>query len=349
MLTRPFGSAGIDVPVIGFGTWQVLDVRSRDEADRHRVVDAVLDAGSIVLDSSPMYGQAERVLGEVLSGADGGHGRRDEAFVATKVWTHDHAEAERQTRRALAWFGGRIDLYQVHDLVGWRRRLDLLVRLRGEGVVRFLGATHYSSSAFDELETAMRSGRIDAIQIPYIPRERAVGAAHLAARRRHRSCRCGHAFARWGRARALDSDRRPTSRLRCGQLEPGPCGAGSSATPGHSRHPGHVKAREGRRERRGGELFDDNQRTEWLGWPDELLNEPEKADATCRVEPSYREHRRHPPPRNATSARSVRPARFVTSCDGREAEPARDRSLSADNGGLRTFSGALRVRGQHAE
>ncbi len=174
MLTRPFGSTGIDVPVIGFGTWQVLDVRSRDEADRHRVVDAVLDAGSIVLDSSPMYGEAERVLGEALSGADGGHGRRDEAFVATKVWTPDDAEAERQTRRALAWFGGRVDLYQVHNLVRWRQRLDLLERLRGDGEVRFLGATHYSSSAFDELETVMRSGRIDAIQIPYNPRERTV-------------------------------------------------------------------------------------------------------------------------------------------------------------------------------
>jgi diketogulonate reductase-like aldo/keto reductase len=174
MLTRPFGSTGVDVPVIGYGTWQVLDVRGRDEADRRQVVGAALDAGSTVLDSSPMYGEAERVLGDALNGREEGQGRRDEAFVATKVWTSDDAEAERQTQRALNWFGGRVDLYQVHNLVQWRQRLDLLERLRAEGSVRFLGATHYSSSAFGELETVMRSGRIDAIQIPYNLRERTV-------------------------------------------------------------------------------------------------------------------------------------------------------------------------------
>ncbi len=182
MLTRPFGSTGVRVPVVGFGTWQVLDVRGRQqEDDRARVVAAALDAGNAgqaiaegaaraqtVVDSSPMYGEAERVLGRALE-----H-RRDEAFVATKVWTPDDGEAQRQVQRALDWFGGRVDLYQVHNLVEWRRRLDLLEGLRDAGQVRFLGATHYSPSAFDELETVMRSGRIEAIQIPYNPRERAV-------------------------------------------------------------------------------------------------------------------------------------------------------------------------------
>ena len=168
MLTRPLGSTGVDLPVIGFGTWQVLDVRGRQEADRAVVVQAVLDAGSTVVDSSPMYGDAERVLGEALGS------RREHAFVATKVWTPDDREAQRQAERALAWFGGRVDLYQVHNLVGWQRRLDLLEGLRADGKVRFLGATHYSPRAFDELETVMRSGRIDAIQIPYNPRERDV-------------------------------------------------------------------------------------------------------------------------------------------------------------------------------
>jgi diketogulonate reductase-like aldo/keto reductase len=146
----------------------VLDVRGPAEADRSAVVAAALEAGSTVVDSSPMYGEAERVLGAALEG------RRQMAFVATKVWTPDDREAQRQTERALGWFGGRVDLYQVHNLVEWQRRLDLLEGLRDAGAVRFLGATHYSSSAFGELETVMRSGRIDAIQIPYNPRERVV-------------------------------------------------------------------------------------------------------------------------------------------------------------------------------
>src|SRR4051794_24933711 len=154
MLTRPLGATGVDLPVIGFGTWQVLDVRgSRAEAERAAVVERVLDAGSTVLDSSPMYGEAERVLGAAL-----GH-RREQAFVATKVWTPDDGEARRQTSRALSWFGGRVDLYQVHNLVAWPKRLDLLEELRESGQVRFLGATHYSAGAFGELEAVMRSGR----------------------------------------------------------------------------------------------------------------------------------------------------------------------------------------------
>lgn len=177
MLTRPLGSTGVQLPVIGYGTWQVLDVRGRQEADRAEVVRAVLDAGAgladgaaakPVVDSSPMYGEAERVLGDALGE------RRSDAFVATKVWTPDDGEARRQVERALGWFGGTVDLYQVHNLLAWSRRLDLLESLRDDGRVRFLGATHYSPRAFDELETVMRSGRIDAVQIPYNPREREV-------------------------------------------------------------------------------------------------------------------------------------------------------------------------------
>jgi aryl-alcohol dehydrogenase-like predicted oxidoreductase len=169
MLTRPLGATGVDLPVIGFGTWQVLDVQgSRAEAERAAVVARVLDAGSTVLDSSPMYGEAERVLGAALAG------RRDGAFVATKVWTPNDREASRQVERALDWFGGHVDLYQVHNLVAWPRRLDELEKLRDAGRVRFLGATHYSSTAFDELEQVMRSGRIEAVQVPYNPRQRDV-------------------------------------------------------------------------------------------------------------------------------------------------------------------------------
>jgi diketogulonate reductase-like aldo/keto reductase len=164
METRSLGAGGPQVSVVGMGTWQTLDVpEGRDD-----VVGAALDAGSTFVDSSPMYGEAERTLAQGLGA------RRDEAFVATKLWTPDDAEARRQAKRAIDWYGGRVDLYQVHNLVALRQRLDLLELLQEEGKVGWIGATHYSPSAFDELESVMRSGRITAIQIPYNPHEREV-------------------------------------------------------------------------------------------------------------------------------------------------------------------------------
>jgi diketogulonate reductase-like aldo/keto reductase len=164
MEKRELGRGGPRVSVVGMGTWQTLDVpEGRDD-----VVTAALDAGSTFVDSSPMYGAAERTLAQGLGD------RRAEAFVATKLWTPDDREARRQADRALAWYGGFVDLYQVHNLLGTARRLDLLEALRAEGKVGRIGATHYSPSAFEDLEAVMRGGRIDAIQIPFNPREREV-------------------------------------------------------------------------------------------------------------------------------------------------------------------------------
>ena len=167
---RPLGAtSGLTVPAVGMGTWQTLDVRgAQSEARAREIVGEALDAGARLVDSSPMYGEAERVLGEALGD------RRAEALVATKVWTPDDREAEAQVQRALRWYGGRVDLYQVHNLVGWQERLALLERERDRGTVVAIGATHYSPTAFGELARVMRTGRISAIQIPYNPDEREV-------------------------------------------------------------------------------------------------------------------------------------------------------------------------------
>jgi aryl-alcohol dehydrogenase-like predicted oxidoreductase len=162
-------TSGLTVPAVGMGTWQTLDVRGAPAERRTReIVREALDAGARFVDSSPMYGEAERVLAEGLGD------RRAEAIVATKVWTSDDDEAEAQVRRALGWYGGRVDLYQVHNLVSWPERLTLLERERDRGAVVAVGATHYSPSAFGELARVMRTGRISAIQIPYNPNERDV-------------------------------------------------------------------------------------------------------------------------------------------------------------------------------
>jgi aryl-alcohol dehydrogenase-like predicted oxidoreductase len=168
MERRPLGESGLDVPVVGLGTWRTFDVREPEEAERAAIVTEAISMGANLVDTSPMYGEAERVLGRALAG------RRDSALVATKVWTPDPAAGERQIQRALGDFGGRVDIYQVHNLVAWRPHLDTLERYRDRGAVRVLGATHWSPSAFGELEEVMRSGRIAAIQVPYNPVERDV-------------------------------------------------------------------------------------------------------------------------------------------------------------------------------
>src|SRR5829696_2139243 len=167
---RPF--AGRHVPVVGMGTSKTFDVPHVD-ADRQRIVDTALDAGATFVDSSPMYGNAERILGATLGP------RRAEAIVATKVWTPDDELAERQIDASLGFFGGHVEVFQVHNLVAWRTRLDQLEDRRDRGQLDIVAATHWQSSAFGELEDVMRTGRVAAVQVPYNPHEREVEARVL--------------------------------------------------------------------------------------------------------------------------------------------------------------------------
>ncbi len=169
MERRSLGRTGLQVPAVGMGTWKTFDVRgAADEAHARTVVQHALDAGVTLFDSSPMYGDAERVLGAALGDA------RPRALVATKIWTPSAEEGRRQAAAALACYGGHVDLYQVHNLVSWRDHLTLLEELKGRELVTAIGATHYQAAAFDELEGVMRTGRIAQIQIPYNPYQRDV-------------------------------------------------------------------------------------------------------------------------------------------------------------------------------
>ena len=162
MELRRFGRSEMMVPCVGMGTWRTFDVRGREvELVRHQIVGEALAAGANFFDSSPMYGQAERVLGAALDG------RRDRALVATKVWAKSLREGRQQIQRALEWFGGRVDFYQIHNLMAWETHLPVLEELKATGSVRTLGATHYGVSAFPNLLRLMETGRIDGIQIPF--------------------------------------------------------------------------------------------------------------------------------------------------------------------------------------
>jgi aryl-alcohol dehydrogenase-like predicted oxidoreductase len=166
---RDFGRSGVRVPVVGMGTWRTFDVRGNRDEDRCRtIVDTAMDAGTTLFDTSPMYGEAERVLARALGE------RRETALVADKVWTRSASEGREQVQRALAWYEGTVEIYQIHNLVAWREHLPLLEDLRAAGQVRVVGATHYGHSAFGELATVMRTGRVQMVQIPYSAADRVV-------------------------------------------------------------------------------------------------------------------------------------------------------------------------------
>lgn len=150
-------------PVVGLGSWNTFE---GDERLARKVVDAAFDAGSRSFDTSPMYGAAERSLGRALSD------RRKDAVVLTKIWSRDVEDAKAQFARQLEWFGGRIDVEQVHNLVAWEEYLPWLEAERDADRIGRIGATHYAPSAFCELERALRTRRFKTLQVPLNPLER---------------------------------------------------------------------------------------------------------------------------------------------------------------------------------
>lgn len=158
---RRLGRTMIDVPAVGMGTWRTFDT----DEDRRPLVELAIESGMHLFDSSPMYGRAERTLARALEGI------RDRALVTTKIWTASADEGEQQADHAVRLFG-HVDVYQVHNLLNVPAQLALVERLKGEGKVRAVGATHYQESAFADMAALMRSERLDMVQIPYNPLRR---------------------------------------------------------------------------------------------------------------------------------------------------------------------------------
>jgi aryl-alcohol dehydrogenase-like predicted oxidoreductase len=165
MMTRPIPSTGEPLPVVGLGTWQTFDV-GRDAAERaplRAVLAGLLEAGGRLIDSSPMYGRSEAVVGDLLAERPAG----PRPFVATKVWTRGRAEGERAMAESERRMGGRLDLLQVHNLLDVQVHLPTLRDWKARGRIRYLGITHYARSAFPDLERLLRTEPLDFVQLPY--------------------------------------------------------------------------------------------------------------------------------------------------------------------------------------
>ena len=170
-LSRPIPASGETIPAVGLGTWRVFDVGG-GEAERaplRDVLKSLVELGGRVVDSSPMYGAAESVVGDLA----GELAITDRLFLATKVWTSGRnagvAQMEQSLKRLRA---PRVDLIQIHNLLDWRTHLKTLREWKAARRIRYLGVTHYTASAYDELERVLRAETLDFVQVNYSLGER---------------------------------------------------------------------------------------------------------------------------------------------------------------------------------
>ena len=167
ILSRPIPSTGEELPVVGLGTWPVFDVGADEAARRplREVLRRLFAAGARMVDSSPMYGRAEDVAGDLVVEL----GARSRAFLATKVWITGREAGLAQMQRSASLLRSEvIDLMQIHNLVDWRTHLATLRHLKGEGRIRYIGITHYTDRALSELAHILETEPdIDFVQCGY--------------------------------------------------------------------------------------------------------------------------------------------------------------------------------------
>jgi len=166
VLARPIPSSGEPLPVIGMGSMNTFDVGD-DKAAKARlaeVLQAFFDNGGALIDSSPMYGNAEAVLGDVLQNVTG----KDALFAATKVWTEGKQQGIDDMHRSMGRMRvTRFDLMQIHNLKDWRTHIETLKDWKAEGKIRYIGVTTSHGRRHDELIDAMTAETFDFVQFTY--------------------------------------------------------------------------------------------------------------------------------------------------------------------------------------
>ena len=160
--------AGLQVGAVGLGTAATFEVHSEEEVPiRRQVIDNCLSCNANFIDTSPMYGESERVVGNAIDG------RRDLFQLATKVWCRGRDTGKAQIADSFRLLRtDYIEVFQIHNLLDWGTHLPYLEHLKAEGKIGTIGITHYVTSAFPEMISIMKTRRIDAIQVPYNVLER---------------------------------------------------------------------------------------------------------------------------------------------------------------------------------
>jgi len=171
LLNRTIPRTAEKLPAIGVGTWQTFDVgkSAPERAELQDVLRTLVEQGASVVDTSPMYGRAEGVVGDLAAEL----GLHPPLFIATKVWTRGEAAGIAQMEDSFRLLRAqRIDLMQVHNLVDWKTHLPTLKRWKAQGRLRHIGVTHYHSGAFNDLMAVLRTREFDFVQFNYSMAER---------------------------------------------------------------------------------------------------------------------------------------------------------------------------------
>ncbi len=166
VLNRAIPSSGEPLPVIGMGTWRTFNVGGDQHLvnERTEVLKAFLELGGTLVDSSPMYGSADDVMGEALESLNA----HDKVFSANKIWTRDGGatrEQDRETREK--WGIERFDLQQIHNLLAWEEHLDTLKQMKADGDIRYLGITTSHGRRHRDLAQIMEQQPLDFVQLTY--------------------------------------------------------------------------------------------------------------------------------------------------------------------------------------
>jgi diketogulonate reductase-like aldo/keto reductase len=171
MIMRAIPSSNEIIPVIGLGTWKQFDIGSSPEEwkPRFEVLKKMSEEGSTLIDSSPMYGRSEEVVGDLTNES----GEAEQFFYATKVWTTGEQEGINQMNDSMRKMRRTtMDLMQIHNLVDWKTHLKTMNRWKAEGEIRYTGITHYTVSSHDELERIIKTTKLDFVQFNYSIRTR---------------------------------------------------------------------------------------------------------------------------------------------------------------------------------
>jgi len=166
MLQRQIPSTKEKLPVVGLGSWLQFDVgkTEKERGGLTQVLEQMNSLGGKLIDSSPMYGRAEEVIGDLTTGS----GLAGDFFYATKVWTTGRqAGIEQMNESFKKMQRKKMDLMQIHNLQDWQTHIRTLKDWKEKGKIRYIGITHYTACAHDELERIVKSGAVDFVQFNY--------------------------------------------------------------------------------------------------------------------------------------------------------------------------------------